>query len=160
MLFLILASFGAAAASPTDVRDAVWQRLILRDGVSCASLFVDADAVAVRDALLEHARSSARPSYAPMRAASCAIELAATDPVAFEAAKVWMTDAAVPGLALLVVQNLDVLAEPQAVEVAELAVQRIPSDERFALYARPALTASAHPAVRDVAARLEVASQP
>ena len=87
-----------------------------------------------------------------MRAASCVVPLAAQDPLALAAVRGWMTDPAVPGLALVVVNELDQLPEPLANELAVSAVDRMKVDARFARRAPAALESSVHASVRELSA--------
>ncbi len=143
----------AAMAMAGDVGEAVSGKLLTRDFEGCAAVWALGDEAAVRDALLEQAKA-VRPAWVPMRAVECVAERAATDPIAFEAARGWMTDPAAPGFALIVIDQLGDLPEEQAMILADLAVERSRGDARFARYAPSRLEASPHARVREAADRI------
>lgn len=157
-MFTMLAALGAFAA-PT-VEDAVYERLLARDFAGCSPLDALGDAASVRDALVRLAASDKKPSYVPMRAATCVVRLAADDATAYAAAKAWLSDPLVPGLALTVVQNLDLMSEERAMELAHIAAGRVLIDERFAAYAPSALQSSHHPQIKAIGDAIAAPDKP
>lgn len=152
MMFALFAL--SAFAEPTALEQDVHKRLLVRDGfVGCEALYELGDDLAVRDAILA-ATVVQRPPWVSMRAAACVVERAATDEVAYDVVRGWMTDPNLAGFALAAVQGLDLLPEDRAVVIAELAVDRVSTDARFARYAPEHLRKSSHPKVQDVATRL------
>jgi hypothetical protein len=145
--------WAAVAMAGDDVGEAVKTKLIARDFEGCAAVWALGDEEAVREALLGYTKA-ARPPALPMRAADCALEKAATDEATFTAVQGWMSDPALPGLALVVVERLGDLPEDKAVVLADLAVARAETDARFARYAPAKLEASPHAKVREAAARI------
>lgn len=148
MLFPLLLSI--AMAAPADVAASVHHALLLRDGFSCDDAQLLGDQAAVRDALIAEVAVES-PPWVPMRAAACVAEHADGDPIAWTAVRGWMGEAGKPGLALVVLGAADKLPAPRAIEIAELAVARMPTDARFARYAAPKIAASVHPEVRALA---------
>jgi hypothetical protein len=156
-MFLAFA-LAVASLAGDDLATSLNRSLSVRDGfVGCDAVWASGDGAAVRDALIAATRETLPPSV-PMRAAECLLGKAGEDPVALDLARAWMKDPAVSGFALLVVQHLDGLPEPTAVELAQLAVDRAATDARFARYAPRSLEASQHEGVRAMAPKVRAAS--
>ena len=128
------------------LHEALYQLLASRDGVTCESLWAAGPHDAVRDELIAFAATDSPPS-APITAARC-VARAADDDLAWAAVQGWMADPARPGLAVASLEALDVIAEPRAVLLAELAAARIATDARFAPLGRARLEHSGRPTVR------------
>lgn len=144
---LISLLFSVAMADPGTISESVYLALLQRDGFSCDDVQLMGDHDAVRDALIADVAVQS-PPWVPMRAAGCVAAHADGDPLAWTAVRGWMGDATAPGLALVVLDSADKLPAPRAVELAELAIARMPTDARFALYAQPKIAQSLHPEVR------------
>ena len=149
-----------ALAAPTDADDLsgqLWHELAGHHGpASCDDLYAGRDAEAVRDALIALATSNVRPPQAPMRAARCVLQTRPDDPVVHATAEAWMSDAALPGPALVVSRELAAFPEPVATHVGELAVARAATEPRFALHVRPVLAASPRPELAALALQIEL----
>ena len=152
-MFVIFLSTAFAATNPAH--DAVLLQLSQRDGFpGCSSLGVLGTSDQVLDALIDVAKHVTAPPAAPMRAAVCVTRLAGHDLVAWDAIQGWIGDPSVPGLALAVVQNLDLLPEDKAVKIAKDAAKRLPSADGFGKYAPAALQASSYLGVQAIAATI------
>jgi hypothetical protein len=130
-----------AAWTPSAEEQAVYEALSIRDPApDCAA--VEALAAEPRAALLAVVEHASMPPWAPMRAAHCLTTRHT------EASKgellAWMSQEETRGLALLVMAELDGLAEPIAVELAQAALagplaedarSRLAESEREALRA-------------------------
>jgi hypothetical protein len=153
-LAITMATPAAAAEPSSPLSDAVWRQLSERHGATCEAVAPLGEPAAVRDALIEVATQATMPPWAPVNAAKCVAQLAATDDVALAAATGWLGDAELGGLALAVVQQLSALPADRALPLATAAAERAATDARFGLYARPVLVGSVHPAVAAIGAAL------
>jgi len=150
----------ATALASEDVSDAVYQQLAQRHAPTCASLWELGEAAAVREGLVKVATEATMPPWAPIHAAGCLVERIGSDAETYAMVKGWMLDGNKAGLALVVVQRVDTLEEPQAVELATLAVARAQLDPRFGLYAQPALKASKYEGVAALAPKMVLTAEP
>lgn len=142
-LFFALTAY---SAEPLDAQ--ISRALSARDAfVGCDALWGLGDAEEVQSALIA-ATTAARPPWLPMRAGACVAERAAVDDVAWKTVQGWMTDPAVPGLALVALDKLDNFPEPRAIELADMAVTRIAIDSKFARHAPDRLANSSYASVR------------
>lgn len=147
-LFVLLTSL-AFGADPVEasVADRVSETLAARHDVGCPAVFELGDTAQVRAALVDVAAQEL-PPWAPLRAASCLTELAASDPLAWAAARDLIDVPGKPGLALAVTQRLDHLDSARAEELAKRALARAEHEPRLATKIVPAVTRSEHAAVR------------
>jgi len=128
--------------TPSAEQAAVYQALSVRDAPDCAA--VEALATDPLDALRTVVEHAAMPPWAPMRAAHCMLtrhpDQARDDLLS------WVGQAKTRGLGLLVLSELDTLAEPLALEIAGAALAGPLADD-----ARPRLADSAVPSVKALA---------
>ncbi len=134
-MWILMASalaFGAdEPASP--MAEAVHLELSQRHDVTCDAVWALGAEAEVRDGLLAVANEATMPPWAPVNAARCLVPRYGTDAVVTDQIKAWMADAELGGLALVVAQSVDELAEEQAMELDELADKRAAKDARFEL---------------------------
>lgn len=102
------------------------EQLKLRDPVPCVEL--GEPTIQLRDELLALTDPALEPSWIPVRAADCLVELYAADPVVAEAMLPWMTDPGRAGLALVVVNRLELFPVEVAVRLARAGMSA--ADER------------------------------
>ena len=129
-----------AAATPTV------DLLRLRDAVPCTSL--GATTPELRAELLGLAQGEEMPPWVPMRAADCLVTLYAADPTLRETLLPWMADPERAGLALLVLDRIDLLPTATAVPLATAAAGV--ADALWATRFRDRILRSAQPEVRAV----------
>lgn len=111
MWMLIVALAHAGSASTT---------LLPRDGVACSAL--GSVTPELRAELATLAVTDMQPSYVPMRAAGCLLELFATDPALGALVTPWVQDPELRGLGLLVLERGDLLPVETELAVARAAV--------------------------------------
>ncbi len=128
------------AAEPVALDPSILRALSLRDGTSCASLGVS-DA----DQLVRYTDPTLQPPSVPVRASACLVERF-PESVA-NIALPWMTDPERVGLALVVLNGLDRLPEPSALQLARAALANPDLAPRATRFVR----AAALPSVRDLA---------
>ena len=131
---------GFAAATPTV------ELLSLRDPVPCASL--GATTPELKADLLGLAQGDQMPPWVPMRAAECVLSLYATDITLKDTLLPWMTDPERAGLALLVLDHIDLLPLESATPLAAAAATA--ADPTWAARFRDRISRSTRPEVRAV----------
>ncbi len=126
--------------TPSPEEDAVYRALSLRDAPpGCAE--VEALAAEPLVALRAVVERAAMPPWAPLRAARCIVTHHA-EPARADLAG-WLTDADRRGLALVVLDAMDELPEPLALELSAAALAGPLADD-----ARQRLADSERPAIR------------
>lgn len=149
MLTLLLA-LSAASDPGVPVDDAVAARLSARHlDDPCAAVAPLGEAPVVLDALVRVADEVSMPPWVAPRAAAC-VGRRLDEPLAREAAARWIGDPDRAGLALVVLDQLDVAPADTAVSLARLAHARR-EDARFWGYAAPRLRRSPHAEVARLA---------
>ncbi len=131
--------------TPSAEQNAVYRALSVKDPApDCGA--VEALATDPLDALRAVVDHAAMPPWAPMRAAHCIItehpDQARDDLLS------WVGQTETRGLGLLVLSQLDTLAEPLAVEIAGAALAGPLADD-----ARPRLADSAVPSIKALATK-------
>ena len=130
-----------AVASPVS------ETLAARDGMDCMSL--GEPTAALREELLALTDPAILPAAVPMRAASCLAERFGTESAVQDAIIAWSVDSERQGLAMAALMRVDLLGEPGAVRVVQVAMASpLP---RVATKAREMVLGSVHPAVRALA---------
>lgn len=131
-----------------SVAEAVRAALASKVELPCADLLDLGPTDTVREALVDGTRH-AMPPWAPLRAAGCLTELAATDDAALQHVQGLAADADQPGFALAISERLSDLPEARAVQIARKAL----ANPAPALQARlpHRLLQCDHPAVRTLA---------
>ena len=159
MMMLALFTAFSAVAAP-DVSASLHQELLGRDTFpGCSAIAQLGPWTDVREALVRETQV-AEPAWVPMRAAECVLVRLVDDPRAEDLARTWLADPETPGFALMVVRQLNGLPEERAVSLAELAVKRLSTDERFARRARPLLEQSVYGRVRTLVTAPTVPASP
>lgn len=130
----------ARAAEPEALDPALFRALSLRDGTPCASLDV-ADA----EQLARYTDPTLQPASVPVRASACLVERFPESVAGI--ALPWMTDPERAGLALVVLNGIDRLPEPSAVQLARAALANPELAPRATRFVR----AAARPSVRELA---------
>lgn len=133
----LLLALSLAHAAPAD-------QLRLRDSVPCSAL--GEPTPALRDELVILSDPAGMPSWLPIRAAACLVELYAADPALEAIVSPWMTDSTRAGLALVVVGGIDRFPAPVALRLATSALST--PDPRHRARVAKRLSSSAIPAVR------------
>lgn len=147
LILIVLSTLGFAAEG--SVSDQVGALLAQRHDPGCAAVLAVGDTTSVRDALVAAAEREA-PPWAPMRAASCLTELAATDTAAWTATRELLGREDQPGFAMAIAAKVDVLPEEHAVVVANTVAERVAVQPRLARAVAPTFEMSRHAAVRAV----------
>ena len=125
---------------------AVPNALLARDGVVCSDL--GPATPALRDELAALAIADVQPSYVPMRAAGCLVDLFATDPALPAIVTPWVQDPALGGLGLLVLIHAEAMPLSAELDLAKAAAAS--TDARWGPKFRDRISRSLHPEVRAV----------
>lgn len=149
MLLLLLSTLGLASPDAASLTDAAMAVLSVRDDPGCAALFALGEPAQLRVALTELVEVEL-PPWAPMRAASCLTELAASDPQAWTVVEGLLQRPDQPGFVLPVIGRLDGLPSERAERAAQLAIQRSATQASLQRIVPARLQDSAHAQVRAI----------
>lgn len=152
---LTLLSTATLAAPGGTLQDRILKAFSARDGTpSCEDVAAWASADEVATAMRQITETVTMPPWAPMQAAQCVAQTAASDKESWDLVQRWMVAENTAGFALVVMQNADKLDSAKAKTVATLAVRRAQDDARFSRLVRSSMKASRHAVVVDVAKQL------
>lgn len=149
MLLLLALSSSVALAAEPSVEEGVGQALSLREDPGCQHIFAIGSQAEVRAALTSAVETSL-PPWAPLRAAGCLTELAATDDAAWQTVQGLLQRPDQPGFVLAVVERVDVLPEARAERAAQLAMERVQTARALRRTVPTKLSQSTYPQVRAV----------
>jgi hypothetical protein len=124
-MFLVTLMLSALAAAPSETPASaqVGELLAMRHDPGCGAIRAVGPSGDVRDALVA-ATATPMPPWAPIRAASCLAEFAATDDIAWEAVRDLIGRPDQPGFVLAVLERTDALPADRALHVARVGLER------------------------------------
>lgn len=163
-MFLVTLMLSALAAPPSDapvadpVGDRVGELLAMRHDPGCGAIRAVGAAGEIRD-LLRAATATEMPPWAPIRAASCLAELAATDDIAWEAVRDLIGRPEQPGFVLAVLERADELPADRALHVARVGLDRARAEPSLRRAVPTRASRSEHAVVRAEALRFQAEAE-
>lgn len=159
MLLLLLPTLGLASPDAASLTDSAMSVLSVRDDPGCDALLALGEPAQVRAALTELVEVEL-PPWAPMRAASCLTELAASDARAWAVVEGLLQRPEQPGFVLAVLGRLDGLPSERAERAAQLAIQRSTTQASLQRIVPARLQDSAHASVRAIGRAAPTSAEP